>query len=425
MTAAVAVDVVKIDSAKVDIAIVGGGMAGAGLALLLAQHLPDMSIALIEQHAMQMASAEQLAIPSFDARSTALSCSTQKILAGLDLWHKLQAHAEPILQVHVSERSRPLGMLMRAEETALPALGYVIENRLLGNGLLETLLLKSELFQHKRIRVMSPALVEKITMSANCATLAIKHEQDFLLNAKLVVIADGVQSTLRQQLGIASDSTPYDQHALVANLVTELPHAGVAYERFTEQGPIALLPLPDHQQQNKKQHRAALIWTLPDSEIDEVMQLPDADFLARVQQRIGGRCGKLLVVGARYCYPLSLVQAREQVRSRVVLMGSAAHHLHPVAGQGFNLIMRDCLALVETLKPVMMRGGDVGDLAVLQQYLNAQQWDQQKTVTASDWLPKIFSNREKPQMLLRGAALLGLDFLPGLREWFAREATGL
>lgn len=407
--------VLAANSDEIDVAIVGGGMAGAGLALLLAKKIPELTIVLIEQHLLQVVTAEQLAIPSFDARSTALSCSTQKILESLSVWSQLKSHAEPILQVHVSERTRPLGLLMRAEDTEVPALGYVIENRWLGN-----ILLKALLSQQERIRTLSPAYVEKITMSASGAMLAIKADQDLLLNAKLVVVADGAQSTLRQQLGIGSDNTPYDQHALVANVVTELPHDGVAYERFTETGPVALLPLPD-----EKKKRAALIWTLPDNEINEVMHLPDEEFLLRVQQHIGGRCGKLLAVGARYCYPLSLVQAREQVRSRVVLMGSAAHHLHPVAGQGFNLIMRDCLALVETLKSVVVNGGDVGDLSALQQYLGKQQWDQQKTVVASDWLPRLFSNRDRPQILLRSAALMGLDFLPGLREWFAREATGL
>jgi ubiquinone biosynthesis UbiH/UbiF/VisC/COQ6 family hydroxylase len=226
---------------------------------------------------------------------------------------------------------------------------------------------------------------------------------------------------LRQQLGIATEQLPYDQHALVANVEMELSHGGTAYERFTDTGPVALLPLPDHE----SRYRAALVWTLPDSEIEEVMALPEADFLLRVQQRFGGRCGKLRAVGTRYCYPLALIQAREQVRSRVVLMGSAAHHLHPVAGQGFNLILRDCEALAETLCPVVAADGDIGDIVVLQQYFERQQWDQKKTVTVSDWLPRLFSNRDRPQLLLRSAALLGLDFLPGLREWFAREATGL
>lgn len=242
-----------------------------------------------------------------------------------------------------------------------------------------------------------------------------------MLRAKLVVVADGAQSRLRQQLGIAVDEQPYDQHALVANVVTELPHAAVAYERFTQDGPIALLPLLDCE----NQHRSALIWTLPDKQIEEIMQLPEAEFLQRVQEQLSNRCGRLLAVGARHSYPLVLVQAREQVRSRIVLMGSAAHHLHPVAGQGFNLIMRDCLALVDILAEVAAQQRDIGALAVLQQYLQQQQWDQQKTVTASDWLPRLFSNRYVPHTMLRSAALLGLDFLPGMREWFAREATGL
>lgn len=400
----------------VDVAIIGGGMAGAGLALLIAKLLPECSIALIEQHAMHIASSEQLAVPSFDARSTALSCSTQKILAMLGVWQPIATQAESILNVHVSERSRPLGMLMQSDDTALPALGYVIENRLLGN-----VLLKAVLDQKKCIHTMSPALVENITFSADCATLTIQSDHQYFLHAKLVIVADGAQSAIRQKLGISSDTTPYDQHALIANLATELPHQGVAYERFTETGPIALLPLPQH----GAQHRAALIWTLPDHEINDVMQLSAADFLQRIQQYIGGRCGKLLSVGERHCYPLSLIQAREQVRSRVALMGSAAHHLHPVAGQGFNLIMRDCLALVETLKHAVDSDNDIGDIAILQQYINKQRWDQQKTVTASDWLPRLFSNRDRPRILLRGAALLGLDFLPGLREKFTREATGL
>ncbi len=401
----------------VDVAIVGGGMAGAALALLLAQRLPTLSIAVVEQHALPVHASEQLPLPSFDARATALSFSTRKMLDEVQVWQALQHSAQAILQVHVSERQRALGVLMRAEETGLPALGYVIENRVLGQVLLQ------DVRQQTRIALHDNTQVHALALHADAAQLTMQtgSSAENILRAKLVVVADGAQSRLRQQLGIAVDEQPYEQHALVANVVTELPHAAVAYERFTQDGPIALLPLLDCE--NK--HRAALIWTLPDKQIEEIMQLPEVEFLQRVQEQLGNRCGRLLAVGARHSYPLSLVQAREQVRSRIVLMGSAAHHLHPVAGQGFNLIMRDCLVLVETLATATAHQRDIGALAVLQQYLAQQQWDQQKTVTASDWLPRLFSNRHVPHTMLRSAALLGLDFLPGMREWFAREATGL
>jgi 2-polyprenyl-6-methoxyphenol 4-hydroxylase len=385
--------------------------------LLLAQRLPTLSIAVVEQHALPVHASEQLPLPSFDARATALSFSTRKMLDEVQVWQALQHSAQAILQVHVSERQRALGVLMRAEETGLPALGYVIENRVLGQVLLQAVRQQTQIALHDSTQVHALAL------HADAAQLTMQTGSgaENILRTKLVVVADGAQSRLRQQLGIAVDEQPYEQHALVANVVTELPHAAVAYERFTQDGPIALLPLLDCE--NK--HRAALIWTLPDKQIDEVMQLSEAEFLQRVQAQLGNRCGRLLAVGARHSYPLSLVQAREQVRSRIVLMGSAAHHLHPVAGQGFNLIMRDCLVLVETLATATAHQRDIGALAVLQQYLAQQQWDQQKTVTASDWLPRLFSNRHVPHTMLRSAALLGLDFLPGMREWFAREATGL
>lgn len=401
----------------VDVAIIGGGMAGAALAVLLSQRVPSLSIALFEQHTLSVSDDEKLAVPSFDARSTALSYSTRNILEGMGLWSALAARVQTIMQVHVSERQRPLGMLMRAEDVSLPALGYVVENRHLGNVLLRAVQ------QQHAVHLWEKTAVETVKISAQGAELSVARDNypAEKIFATLVVIADGAQSRLREQLGIAVDEQPYDQHALVANIVTELPHNGVAYERFTENGPVALLPLSDYE----NAHRAALIWTLPDKEVEAVMQLPDKFFLQRVQEQVGNRCGRLLSASARYCYPLTLVQAREQVRSHVVLMGSAAHHLHPVAGQGFNLIMRDCLVLAETLAKAVQQSVSVGALSVLQTYQQKQQWDQTKTVTASDWLPRLFSNRHTSHTLLRSAALFGLDFLPGMREWFAREATGL
>lgn len=293
-----------------DIAIIGGGMAGAGLALLLSQKLPGLSVALIEQFPLQVASEDQWCVPSFDARSTALSCSTQHILQMLGVWDRLAGYAEPICDVHVSERHRPLGMLMRASELSLPALGYVIENRTLGNILLDKLLHDSS------VNIISPAVVDSIKLLADCAEISLRADTEHSLRCKLVVIADGAQSALRQQIGISSDTTPYDQHALVTNVELALPHKGVAYERFTDTGPIALLPLTDCE----SRHRAALVWTVPSADVDELMVLADAEFLQRVQDRLGERCGKLRSVGARHCYELQLVQACEQVRSRVVLL---------------------------------------------------------------------------------------------------------
>jgi 2-polyprenyl-6-methoxyphenol 4-hydroxylase len=398
-----------------DIAIVGGGMAGAGLALMLAKKMPQLSITLIEQQVLQAAEDVVLRVPSFDARSTALSCSSQQILESLALWSTLAEHAEPICAVHVSEKNRAAGLLMRAEEISLPALGHVIENRQLGNILLRAIL------QQAAIQTLSPANIHKISFTAQHAMLSGHAGSAFNVQAKLVVIADGAHSSLRQQLGIAVTSEPYGQHAVIANIELELAHSGIAYERFTDTGPIALLPLQDCE----GRHRAALVWTVPEQDADTLLQLSDADFLARVQERFGQRCGQLTATGTRNSYALKLLWAQEQVRSRVVLLGSAAHHLHPVAGQGFNLILRDCQALVKTLMSANKNGHDIGDIAVLQHYIDEQRWDQQKTVSMSDWLPRLFSNREQPQMLVRAAALLGLDFLPGARARFARAATGL
>ncbi len=399
-------------------------MAGASLALLLAQKLPHSRIVLIEQNSLQASSAEQTVLPSFDARSTALSCSTQRILLSLGLWNALKEKAARIAAVHVSERHHVAGMLMRAEEDALPALGYVVENRHLGFVLLEALkaCANVECLEHTHTKA--------VRFTADSALLTIEKTAEeassFELAASLIVVADGSQSALRQQLGIAVDQSPYSQRAIIANMIVDKPHQGIAYERFTETGPIALLPLQDCALQHSRYlHRMALVWTVPEREAEQVLSLSDTDFIARVQACFGERCGVLQAAGARFAYPLVLTQAREQVRTRLVLFGNAAHSLHPVAGQGFNLILRDCLALANTLAAGQSQMRDVGELALLQQYLRTQAWDQQKTITASDWLPRLFSSRERAQKTLRTAALLGLDFLPGMRERFARSATGI
>lgn len=393
------------------IAIIGGGLAGASLALLLVQQLPTHRALLLEQHALPC-DASLPVLPSFDARSTALSYSTRDTLHHLGVWDALQALSAPIVSVHVSEQHRPTGLLMQAAELALPALGYVLENRHLGHVLLHALR------QHPRIHCVDNTHIQQLHFTADAVHL---HTDHTAYAAALAVIADGSHSALRQRLGIACDETPYHQSAVIANVETEKPHNGMAYERFTRTGPVALLPLPAI----GTRHRAALIWTVPQEEVHTVLSLSDTDFLLRVQERFGDRCGRLLAMGERHSYPLVLRQAREQVRSRMVLLGNAAHSLHPVAGQGFNLILRDCVALTDTLVAANQQGQHAGELSVLQRYLQQQRWDQQKTIRASDALPRLFGTTALPHTVLRTAVLLGLDFLPGLRPRFAREATGL
>jgi 2-octaprenyl-6-methoxyphenol hydroxylase len=230
----------------------------------------------------------------------------------------------------------------------------------------------------------------------------------------LAILAEGGRSGLREQLGIAVSHTPYGQSALIANVSPQEAHNGLAFERFTEEGPMAMLPLADN--------RCALVWTRATLEAERLSALDDAAFLAELQQAFGYRLGSLRQVGTRHLYPLALTAAREQVRQHLVVLGNAAHSLHPIAGQGYNLSLRDTLVLAETL---LASSAPLGDLATLQRYLNSQQMDQQLTVGFSDQVTRLFSTGQPLLAAGRNLGLLGLDLLPPAKRWFARQAMGL
>jgi 2-polyprenyl-6-methoxyphenol 4-hydroxylase len=399
----------------VDVAIVGGGMAGASLALLIASKTPALSIALIEALPLDVLNdTAQPAPPSYDDRSSALSLGSCRIFQSLGLWDELLPHLVAIKQVHVSDRGHPAGTVLDASRDHLDALGYVVENRRLGTILL------SRLRHHPQIRILSPARVTQVTPSSSGMQLQIDKQPTPLLT-NLLVIADGVESSLREQLGIASDRKPYHQCAVIANITTTAFHQYMAYERFTDSGPMALLPLQDF----NGEHRCALVWTIAEAFADTVQQMEDTTFLQQIQQRFGTRLGFLTKAGKRSIYPLALHTACEQVRSHLVLMGNAAHSMHPVAGQGFNLTLRDCEALADTLYQAQRDGEAIGSLAVLQRYLDSQQLDQGKTIGASHLLTLLFSSDDTSAAFLRNTGLFGLDFLPGIKQWFARQAMGL
>lgn len=402
-----------------DVTIVGGGMAGSSLAMLLANKIPSLSIALIEAFPFSSAATQSdkfSSPPSYDDRSSALSLGSCRIFQSLNIWDELLPYLEPIKQVHVSDRGHPAGTVISSEEmnSIDGELGYVIENRYLGSVLLHALQKISS------ITVFNPVTVLSVQPKMHGVDLAINHTTA-LITTKLLVVADGAESTLREQLGIAVERTPYHQAAVIANITTSAFHQYMAYERFTDTGPMALLPLQDF----KSEHRCALVWTVSENFSTQVKNMNDADFLQHIQQRFGDRLGFFTKAGKRTIYPLVLHKAREQIRSHIVLMGNAAHGMHPVAGQGFNLSLRDCLALAETLQTAVTNNETIGALTVLQRYVDRQSWDQQKTINTSHLLTLLFSTAEPGATFARNTGLLSLNFLPGIKNWFAKQAMGL
>ncbi len=402
----------------VDIAIVGGGMVGASLALLLSSFNRSWRIKVIEAVAVEHADASAqpaLMQPSFDARSSALSHSSREIFELLGLWDSLQPGLAAINQVHVSDRGHIGSTRLTATEQKLPALGYVVENRWLGRVLMDAVR------QQEMIELVAPARVTAVKPLRDGMSLCVEADGKHLLSGRLLVVADGAQSHTRELLGINAQSKDYGQVAIIANISLQQDHQGVAYERFTDLGPMALLPL----QPLDGEHRAALIWTLPPERAAAMLAADEADFLAELQQRFGFRLGQFQRVGSRHSYPIRLIASEEQVRRHVVVAGNAAHSLHPVAGQGFNLALRDLAVLAEVLAEAVDSGEDIGDLSVLQRYEQRQQADQRQTILLSDLLPRIFGLDSSPVALARNMGLLALDTVPVLRHQFARLGMGL
>jgi len=397
-----------------DIVIVGGGMVGISLALLLRAQQP-WNILLIEAQELAYSDGPVSGAysSSFDARSTALSWSSKNIYQSIGLWPQLKKHLSAIAQIHVSDRGHVGMTRIDAGDAKVDALGYVVENQWLGSVLLNQLT-KTD------IQLLGSCKLETIEPLASGMRLQLQQADKDLqtIETKLLVIADGAGSTTAQQLGIQSQSTPYDQTGIIANVSLEKPHGGVAYERFTDQGPMALLPLADF----KGRPRSALVWTQPRAMAETLMAADEQAFLEQLQLRFGYRLGHFKQLGKRVAYPLALTTATEQVRRHLVVMGNAAHSLHPVAGQGFNLSLRDAAALANSLAEA---GDRIGDLAVLQNYQQQQAIDQRNTVLFSDSLPKLFGLSSSIVALGRNSGLLAMDLIPSLRNSFAQFGMGM
>ncbi|GAB2510026.1 2-octaprenyl-6-methoxyphenyl hydroxylase [Microbulbifer agarilyticus] len=413
-----------VDKQMTDVAIVGGGMAGASLALLLAHHCPGLKVTLLERQSIAIEAGE-LKLPSFDTRATAIAAGSLRIFDELGLWPELQKYAAPIRRVQVSDRGHSLGASLQAQREADASfagmLGAVVENAALGPMLYRAL-------AESAVDVWAPAEVVKVEMHLQGAHLEVQCDTQITkLDTRLLVVADGADSALCRQLGIATEKVDYQQHALVTTVGLQRDHGGVAYERFTDRGPMALLPLP----KRDGVHRAALVWTCENGSEQELAGLPEAEFLQRLQNSFGWRAGRIVRAGKVHNYPLTLSLAREQVRRGVALVGNSAHFLHPVAGQGFNLTLRDCDTLARIVGREMAAKGanfaqsGPGELELMQHFWRERQQDQMLTIGFSDKVPSLFASRNLLVSGLRQLGLLGLALAPAARAAFARQAAGI
>ncbi len=394
-----------------DIIIAGGGMIGTCLALALAPL--KLRVAVVEP--VQRAAAEQ---PSFDERSTALSRSTQRMFEAMGLWPEVVAASTPIHHIHVSDQGRFGFSHIDAEEQKVEALGYVVINRVLGE------VLQSRIGKTDELDWISPARIVAIRRGDETQQVSIEHQgQKIELQCRLLVAADGANSSVRDMIGISAKKMDYDQMAVIGNLLPQKPMNNTAYERFTPDGPMAMLPVADD--------RAAFVWTLPPDTAKEVLQLSDSEFTRKLHQAFGGRLGTFSKVGKRVAYPLSLSKANGLIGHRGVLVGNAAHGLHPVAAQGFNLGMRDVAALCDCLYDAQLAATradadfDPGSPVILNKFADWRRVDQSKVMHFTDHLVRLFASPRKPVAMLRNIGMLGFDFVPGVRRLFARHTMGL
>jgi 2-octaprenyl-6-methoxyphenol hydroxylase len=385
----------------VDVAIIGGGMVGASLAAALAGS--GVRTLLIES--TPFGSDAQ---PSFDERTTALGNASRRIFEGLKVWPALAAAAAAIRTIHVSEAGRFAFARLRAAEHGIDAFGYVIANRVIGAALWQRLNAAAV-----ALRVPAQAADLSIGPEAVCFSVAGPDGARESVRAQLVVGADGAHSQIRAAAGIEAAVEDYRQVALVANVRTDRPHEDVAYERFTAAGPLALLPLP--------QGARAVIWACAPYEAQQLAALDDRAYLARLQAQFGWRAGRFVAVGRRHAYPLKLTRAARTVAARAVLIGNAAQALHPVAGQGFNLGLRDAAMLAELLANA---AGDVGAPQLLERFEAWRGADRSGVVRFTDSLVKLFGDRRPGVGLLRDLGLLAFDLLPPAKNALARVSAG-
>ena len=399
-----------------DVIVIGGGMVGMTLAAALGG--AGIPVALVDAQA-----AAALTDAEYDGRSSAIAFGSQQALAGIGVWPAMRAEAQPILDIRVSDGDAGGGvsrLFLHYDHRDLdgrtgPAapLGYIVENRAIRRALL------ARLAELPAVTRLAPAGVGEVHREAAGATVILRDGRR--LDGRLVVAADGAASPVRAGAGIRAAGWTYPQTGIVCTVGHEKPHRGVAHEHFLPAGPFAMLPMTPLARQN----RSSLVWTERNDLVPAMLALPADEFAAEIERRFGDSLGRLAVIGGRFAYPLRLLHAARYVDTRLALVGDAAHVIHPIAGQGLNLGLRDVAALAEALVDARRLGLDIGAAGALDRYQRWRRFDTLMLMAVTDGLNRLFSNDLAPLRLARDLGLAVVDRLPPVKRLLMRQAMGV
>ncbi len=388
-----------------DIVIVGAGMVGASLAIALAP--TGLRIAVLES--VSMRSEDQ---PSYDDRGITLSPSSSRILNYIGVWQHAESYAHPIKSIHVSEQGRFGYTHLDASSVNRTELGHVVVAKYLGQAL------HQRLTDFDNIRLLCPAELTGFALKDNSMEVAYSQDgESQTMTAGLVVGADGTRSLVRRLAGINVQENDFKQTAIVANVTTQKTNQSIAFERFTEHGPIALLPIAHN--------RSVMVYTVDRDKAETTLNLSDADYIKQVMPRLGRRLGNIEKVGQRRAYPIIFQDALKHYQQGLVLLGNAAHTLHPNAAQGFNLGLRDVAGLTEAIEQGLKHGHDISDITILEQYFVNRRPDQQRTMKFTNGLAGLFYNCNPLKRLGRNSMMLLVDTLPELKSMLLETSMGL
>jgi 2-octaprenyl-6-methoxyphenol hydroxylase len=387
----------------VELVIVGGGLVGLLLGVACAR--AGLMVAVIDRH-------EPAAMlgPYFDGRTSAIAYGSRNVLDGIGLWPDIAADAQPILEIRVADDNSLLFLHYdhRELETGTP-LGYIVENHVLRRGLIQCV------SSVPNLRFLAPVEVSSVSASLHGVTAMLSDGRQ--MRARLVAAADGGGSPLRRAAGIDTVEWRYPQAAIVTTVQHERPHHGVAIEHFLSAGPFAILPMTGN--------RSSIVWTERAELAPRLVELSDAPFTAELAARFGDFLGAVAPIGPRWTYPLALKLAKAYIAPRLALIGEAAHVIHPIAGQGLNLGIRDVAVLAELVIDARRLGLDIGDEALLRRYQRWRRFDALALATVTDGLNRLFSNALPPARLVRDLGLAAVQRLPPLKRILMRDAMGL